>query len=138
MSIPVEDARRRAAAWRAVVSTTMRSLGISDAEAAPPSRRRSDDFLPRADVRTPSLGVFIKAAPISWSAVSTYMNKATLDADDEGLGRFPVVIKPAHAGPPESAYCILRLSDFAPLAKDAESWRSRATDGDLSDSEGTA
>lgn len=131
MSDPAQDQRRRAAAWRHIVATVLRSLGV-DAEAVPPSRRPSEEFTPRPDVIAPELGCFVKASPIQWSAVSGYLSRAQLDADDRGLGETPCLIKPAPAAPPEDAYVIMRLADFAPLARDAELWRSLGAEGGAS------
>ncbi len=121
MSAP-DDQRRRAASWRSVVATTFRSFGI-DAEARMPVRRPADVFDAEPDVYLPQLGCHVVAAPIPWGRVSVYLNRAVIDADDRGAGDVPVVIRPAPADAPEAAYCVLRLADFARLAKDAAKGR---------------
>lgn len=130
MSVPAEDQRRRAAHWRHIVATTLRSFGL-DAEARLPAKRPTGAFDPQPDVRTPGLGCFVKAVPTDWQNIATYLRRAELDADARGLGEVPLVVRPAPGQAPEDAYTILRLRDFAPLARDAELWRSAATQGDL-------
>lgn len=117
-----EDQRRRAAHWRSVVATALRSLGI-DAEARMPVRHPVDVFDADPDVYTPGLGVHVVASPVPWSRCSVYLNRAVIDADDRGQGDVPVLIRPAPAEAPEDAYVITRLHDFARLARDAAKGR---------------
>ncbi len=123
MSTALEDQRRRANRWRAVVATTLRSLGVTQAEARPASRRRSDEvFGIEPDVYGVP-GVHIKASPIPWGRVATYLSRAVFDADTNGRGDLPVLVRPAPAEDPADAYAIMRLSHFATLAMDAAKGR---------------
>ena len=130
MSTGAEDQRRRANSWRAVVATTLRSLGVADAEARPAARRLSDEaFGSEPDVFAPGLGVHFKAAPIPWSRVSTYLVRAAHQADERGFGDLPVLVRPAPAEDPHDAYVVLRLEHFATLAQDAAKGRTGAGKG---------
>ncbi|MBN9104210.1 MAG: hypothetical protein J0I14_04330 [Propionibacteriaceae bacterium] len=85
-----------------------------------PARRvGSDEFDGAPDVYTRQLGVHVVASPIPWGRVATYLSKAEVDAIDQGLGDLPVVVRPGQASAPEAAFAIMRLADFARLAKDA-------------------
>ena len=135
MSVGAEDQRRRSNQWRAVVSITLRALGIADAESRPAARRVSEEaftFLP--DVGGVP-GVHIKASPIAWSRVSDYLNQAVLAADENGAGDLPVLCMPRQDHESTESYVVMRLCDFAKLAMDAAKGRSQATDADLASSE---
>jgi hypothetical protein len=128
VSNPGEDQRRRANHWRHIVATTLRSFGL-DAGARPVARRSADEtFGTEPDVSVPGLGLHIKAAPIPWGSVSTYLNHARMDADERGQGGLPVLVRPSPGNPPESAYAIMQLSDFADLAKDAARGRQQGSE----------
>ena len=129
MANALEDQRRRANRWRAVVSITLRACGITEAEARPAARRRLDeDFGNEPDVYGVP-GIHVVASPIAWSRVSVYLNKAVSDADERGQGDTPVLVLPRQTHEPADSYVILRLADFAQLALDAHRGRSDAGEG---------
>lgn len=117
------DQRRRAVAWRSVVATTLRSVGIAAVARIPARRVAGDTFTDEPDVFTPGLGLHLKASPVPWEHVSVYLTRAQQEADERGEGDLPVLVRPAPAAAPEDAYCIMRLADFARLAQDAATGR---------------
>lgn len=134
MAIAVEDQRRRANRWRAVVALVLQAAGVP-AASRPAARRVSEEaFGIEPDVYGLP-GVHIVASPVAWSRVSNYLSRAVLAADERGLGDVPVLVIPHQQHEPADAYAVMRLSDLARLALDAHRGRSQATDADLTASE---
>ena len=134
MSVGLEDQRRRANQWRAVVALVLQAAGIP-AESRPAARRASEEaFGIEPDIYGVP-GLHIVASPVAWSRVSVYLNRAVLGADERGQGDVPVLVLPRQQYEPGDAYAVLTLSDLAKLALDAAKGRSQATDADLTASE---
>ena len=129
MAVAVEDMRRRNNRWRSTVSIALRALGVTDATARPASRRTSEEVFGNEPDVYGVPGVHVKASPISWGRVSTYVNMAVMAADERGAGDLPVLIIPRQDHEPTESYAIMRLCDFATLALDAAKGRSDTAEG---------